>query len=65
MKLFYTYKDIMKLLDYSKSKAYDIIRKINATQEQKGLRVEKGRVLIKAFDEAYGIERGNKNVEEN
>ena len=30
MKLFYTYKDIMKLLDYSKSKSYDIIKEINA-----------------------------------
>ena len=57
MKLFYTYKDIMKLLNYSKSKAYDIIRMINTKQEQKGFKTEKGRVLIKAFDEFYGIER--------
>lgn len=64
MKLFYDYKDVMKILHYSKCKAYEIIRKINATQEQKGFRTEKGRVLIKAFDEAYGIERGNKNVRE-
>ena len=65
MKLFYTYKDIMKILNFSKCKAYDIIRKINATQEQKGFRTEKGRVLIKAFEEAYGIERDDKNVEKN
>lgn len=65
MKLFYTYKDIMNILKFKKCKAYDIIREINATQEQKGFRTEKGRVLIKAFEEAYGIERGNKNVEEN
>ena len=57
MKLFYTYKDIMKILKFSKSKAYDVIREINASQEQKGFRTEKGRVLIKAFEEAYGIER--------
>ena len=64
MKLFYDYKDVMKILHYSKCKAYEINRKINATQEQKWFRTEKGRVLIKAFDEAYGIERGNKNVRE-
>ena len=57
MKLFYTYKDIMKILNFSKSKAYDVIREINASQEQKGFRTEKGRILIKAFEEAYGIER--------
>lgn len=64
MKLFYTYKDIMKILKFSKCKAYDIIREINATQEQKGFRTEKGRVLIKAFEEAYGIERDERNVKE-
>lgn len=65
MKLFYTYKDIMNILKFKKCKAYDIIREINATQEQKGFRTEKGRVLIKAFEEAYGIERDDKNVREN
>ena len=65
MKLFYTYKDIMNILKFKKCKAYDIIREINATQEQKGFRTEKGRVLIKAFEEAYGIERDDKNVEKN
>lgn len=65
MKLFYTYKDIMNILKFKKCKAYDIIREINATQEQKGFRTEKGRVLIKAFEEAYGIERGDENVKEN
>lgn len=65
MKLFYTYKDIMNILKFKKCKAYDIIREINATQEQKGFRTEKGRVLIKAFEEAYGIERDDKNVGKN
>lgn len=57
MKLFYTYKDIMKLLDYSKSKAYGIIREINVNLSNKGIRTEKGRVLISAFNEAYGIKK--------
>ena len=30
MKLFYTYKDIMEILNFSDSKAYEIIRQINA-----------------------------------
>lgn len=57
MKLFYTYKDIMKLFDYSKSKAYDIIREINAKLSNQGLKTEKGRVLVSAFNEAYGIKK--------
>lgn len=65
MKLFYTYKDIMKLLDYSKSKSYDIIKEINAKLRNQGLRTEKGRVLVRAFEEEYGIERDDKNVRKN
>ena len=49
MKLFYTYKDIMRLFNYSKSKSYDIIREINTKLNNQGLRTEKGRVLVKAF----------------
>lgn len=65
MKLFYTYKDIMKLLDYSKSKSYDIIKEINAKLRNQGVRTEKGRVLVRAFEEEYGIERDDKNVRKN
>ena len=65
MKLFYNYKDIMKILNFSKCKAYEIIREINARQEQKGFRTEKGRVLVKAFEETYGIERGGGNEKSN
>lgn len=65
MKLFYNYKDIMDILNFSDSKAYEIIRIINKKQEQKGFRTEKGRVLVRAFEEEYGIERDDKNVEKN
>ena len=65
MKLFYNYQDIMKILNFSDSKAYEIIRQINAKLRNQGLRTEKGRVLVRAFEEEYGIERDDKNVREN
>lgn len=65
MKLFYNYQDIMKILNFSDSKAYEIIRQINAKLRNQGLRTEKGRVLVRAFEEEYGIERGDKNVRKN
>ena len=65
MKLFYNYKDIMKILNFSDSKAYEIIRQINAKLKNQGLRTEKGRVLVRAFEEEYGIERDEKNVRKN
>lgn len=57
MKLFYTYKDVMRILNYSESKAYDIIKEINAKLKMQGLRTEKGRVLVSAFNEFYGIKK--------
>ena len=65
MKLFYNYQDIMKILNFSDSKAYEIIRQINAKLRNQGLRTENGRVLVRAFEEEYGIERDDKNVREN
>lgn len=65
MKLFYNYQDIMKILNFSDSKAYEIIRQINAKLRNQGLRTEKGRVLVRAFEEEYGIERDDKNVRKN
>lgn len=61
MKLFYTYRDIMELLNYSKSKSYDIIREINTKLNNRGLRTEKGRVLVSAFNEFYGIKKEPQN----
>ena len=61
MKLFYTYEDIMKLLHYSKSKAYNIIKEINTKLNNQGLRTEKGRVLVSAFNEFYGIKKEPQN----
>ena len=57
-KMFYSYKDIMELLDYSKSKSYEIIRILNKKLEAEGKRTEKGRVLKSFFEKEYGIERG-------
>ena len=65
MKLFYTYKDIMELFGYSKSKAYDIIKEINFKLRNQGIRTEKGRVLVSAFEKEYGIERGVSNEKNN
>ena len=56
--MFYSYKDIMELLDYSKSKSYEIIRILNKKLEAEGKRTEKGRVLKSFFEKEYGIERG-------
>ena len=61
-KLFYTYKDIMELLDFSQTKAYEIIRILNKKLEAEGKRTEKGRVLKSFFEKEYGIERGVQNV---
>lgn len=57
-KLFYSYKDIMELLEFSKSKAYEVIRILNIELEQKGFKTEKGRVLKEYFEKRYGLERG-------
>lgn len=65
MKLFYNYQDIMNILNFSDSKAYEIIRQINAKLRNQGVRTEKGRVLVRAFEEEYGIERDDKNVRKN
>jgi len=54
-KLFYTYKDIMEILNYSESKAYEIIKILNKKLEKQGFRTEKGRVLKSFFEEEYGI----------
>lgn len=54
-KLFYTYKDIMEILNFSETKSYEIIRILNKKIEKQGFRTEKGRVLKSFFEEEYGI----------
>jgi hypothetical protein len=48
----------MELLEFSKSKAYEVIRILNIELEQKGFKTEKGRVLKEYFEKRYGLERG-------
>lgn len=57
-KMFYSYKDIMELLSYSKTKSYEIIKELNKKLEAEGKRTERGRVLKSFFEKEYGIERG-------
>jgi len=62
-KLFYTYKDIMEILNYSSSKAYEIIQILNKKLEKQGFRTEKGRVLKSFFEEEYGVNYVKDNQE--
>lgn len=54
-KMFYFAEDIMKILNCKKTKAYQIIRKLNRELEAKGYLVDTGRVNIKYFKERFGI----------
>lgn len=62
-KLFYTYKDIMEILKFSETKAYEIIRILNKKLEKQGFKTEKGRVLRSFFEEEYGVNYVKNNQE--
>lgn len=51
MKQFYTVQDVMKILQVKESKAYKIIRQLNAELEVKGYLVVAGKVSKKYFME--------------
>lgn len=51
MKQFYTVQDVMKILQVKESKAYKIIRQLNAELEKKGYLVVAGKVSKKYFME--------------
>lgn len=60
--LFYTSDDIAQMLGVSKSKAYAIIRSLNAELKEKGLLVLHGKVSKKYFAEKlYGYEETTKS----
>lgn len=55
-RIYLTAKDIMELLGVSKSKAYGLIRKLNAELEAEGYIVITGKVSKKRFEErVYGM----------
>ena len=54
-KYFYNAKDIMKILEVSLSQAYKVIRELNEELKQKGIRVQRGKVVIEYFNERYKI----------
>ena len=55
-RIYLTAKDIMELLGVSKSKAYGLIRKLNAELEAEGYIVITGKVSKKRFEERiYGM----------
>ncbi len=47
---FYTVKDIQNLLGVSKTKAYDIIRKLNQDLEERGFIVVRGKIYKEYFN---------------
>lgn len=52
---YYTYKDIMECLKCSESKAYLIMRDLNAELVKKGFMTMRGRVPRKYFEERFNI----------
>lgn len=59
--LFYNVKDVMRILDYSKSKAYKVIATLNKELEEKGYITRRGYVIKRYFNRRYGIEPAEKN----
>ena len=49
--MFYTAEDVMEMLGIGKSKAYEIIKKLNEELEAKGYIVVRGKVSKRYFDE--------------
>lgn len=50
---FYSAADIMELLDVSRSKAYKVIKDLNAELREKGYLVIDGRVSRKYFNQRF------------
>lgn len=53
--MFYSVEDVMRMLDYSRSKSYKIIASLNRELEARGVCVRGGRVSQKYFDQRYGL----------
>lgn len=58
MKHFYNAKDIMGLLDCSKSYAHSQIRRMNEEMEKDGFYSVRGKVPVKKFEEKFPYLKG-------
>lgn len=58
--MFYTAQDIMEMLDIGRSKAYELIKTLNAELNEEGYITVAGKVSKKYFDQRfYGMEDHN------
>lgn len=64
---FYSVKDIQKILGYSESKSYALIKELNIAlkekydRENKKIMILRGRIPIWFFEEMTGMKEVNKN----
>ncbi|PKE24146.1 hypothetical protein CW689_05370 [Macrococcoides caseolyticum] len=58
MKHFYNAKDVMELLDCSKSYAHSQIRRMNEEMEKDGFYSVRGKVPVKKFEEKFPYLKG-------
>ena len=64
MKIYYSASDLAEMLDISKSKAYGIIKEMNAELAQSGYIVLAGKVPIAYFDKKwYGLEQTRQELQ--
>lgn len=56
-KLFYKKDDICKILDVADTKAYEIIKQLNAELEKSGYITVRGRVPAEYFEKRLGVKK--------
>lgn len=54
--MFYFVEDVMRILGYSKSKSYKVIKSLNRELEDQGKCTCDGRVIKRYFHERYGLD---------
>lgn len=54
---FYTVKEVMECLKCSNTKAYQVMKDLNAELSKKGYMTSRGRVPKKYFEERYNLVR--------
>lgn len=60
--MFYFVEDVMRILGYSKSKSYKVIKSLNRELEDQGKCTCDGRVIKRYFHERYGLDELNAPV---
>lgn len=60
--MFYFVEDVMRILGYSKSKSYKVIKSLNCELEDQGKCTCDGRVIKRYFHERYGLDELNAPV---